>query len=187
MAHPVFDPIHAFRFELGRGQITAQGAGPSVMLPARALAGLLMGIDAERRRDFGAQVGSELGRRAAARLGAVETANSDLVVEHLGGEWALSGFGSLALEAWGKVLVCTVTDSPLGAEGDPLLASILGGAIQRAFGREIAVVPLERKGETVRLLLTGPKGAAHVRTLQSTGKDFAEILVVLDRGDGRAQ
>ena len=45
----------------------------------------------------------------------------------------------------------TITDSPLGENGDPLIAAVLEGAIQRALARDAAVVRIERSNGRARL------------------------------------
>lgn len=179
-----FDPENAFRFELGRGRITTSGAGPRVLLPVDALLHLLVAQSPEALKDFGHLVGNELGRRVAEGLGDAQEASTDRLVDHLGGEWALMGFGSFGLELWGKAMVFTVSASPFGAQGDEFLSAVLEGAISRALGRQVVGVPISRGSDPLRLLITGSRGANQVKGWLDAGQSFGEVLSQLNQGAG---
>ena len=181
MATPTFNPAGEVRFDLGRGQISVGGRATRVLLPADALAALCRSAGADALSDFGRKLGTELGRRVRDRLGSAE-ASVTAVVEHLGGDLALSGLGSLAIEQWGKALVLRVTDSPLGADGDLLLASVIEGALQRGFGRDASVVPLERSDGAARLLVTSAGAARKVRAWLGEGVGWGDALGRLNAG-----
>jgi hypothetical protein len=185
MATPRFDPSHSVEFDLGRGQIAVRGGSERVLIPADALVALCEGSDPEVRRDFARRVGTEAGRRTAERLGDPARANIEAVVEHLGGDLALMGFGSLALERWGRALVLVVSGSPFGTAGDELLACVLEGALQRAFGRDVGAVRLIRDDARVRFLVSSRSGSARVREWLSAGVPWGEALAWLDAGRGR--
>jgi len=178
MGTPRFDPTHSLEFNLDRGSVKLSGSLERVLLPADALAALLRGADAETRRDFARRLGTEAGRRVAERLDA--GASSEAVVEHLGGEVALMGLGALGVERWGRALVVTVTGSPLRAEGDELLAGLVEGALQRAFGRHTAVVALGRDDTLVRLLVVSSNAAELVRAWLAEGTSFGDVLARLN-------
>lgn len=182
MATTRFDPSYSVEFDLGRGQIAVRGSSERVLIPADALAALCEGCEAEVRRDFARRVGTEAGRRAAERLGDPARAEIESVVEQLGGDLALMGFGSLALERWGRALVLSVSGSPFGAGGDELLAGVLEGALQRAFGRDVGAVRLVREDVRVRFLITSRAGSDRVRDWLSSGTPWSEALTRLDRG-----
>jgi hypothetical protein len=185
MATPRFDPSHSVEFDLGRGQIAVRGSSERVLIPADALFALCEGSEPEVRRDFARRVGTEAGRRAAERLGDPARAEIDAVVEHLGGDLALMGFGSLGLERWGRALVLTVSSSPFGANGDELLAGVLEGALQRAFGRDVGAVRLVRDDVRARFLVSSRAGSEKVRTWLSSGATWSEALTRLDQGVAR--
>jgi hypothetical protein len=182
MAEPRFDPSNAVKFDLGRGQVDLDGA-PRMLVPVDALLALCKGAGPEALRDFGRTLGTEVGRRVRERI-KVDQASLESVVEHLGGDLALSGLGSLAIERWGRALVMTVSDSPLGADGDGLIASVLEGALQRGMGRDARVVKLERKNGLVRLLVTAPKTAEKVQSLLASGLPWGDLLAKLHAGGG---
>jgi hypothetical protein len=113
----------------------------------------------------------------AERLGReANQATVESLLEHLGGEIALTGLGNLGVERWGRALVMTFDGSPAGSGGDTLLAAVLEGAIQRVFGRDCSVVKLERDAETVRLLVASSKTASSVREALSKGASWGELL-----------
>jgi hypothetical protein len=179
-----FDPQNAFRFELGRGHITANGSGPRVLIPVDALSHLLAALSPEALKDFGHLVGNELGRRVAERLGNALEAPTDRLVDHLGGEWALMGLGSFGLELWGKAMVFTVALSPFGSQGDAFLSAVLEGTIGRALGRRVVVLPISHNADPLRLLITGVHGASQVKGWLEAGKSYGDVLSELNRGAG---
>ena len=181
MTVEAFNPTNAFHFELARGQITTPGAGPRLLLPADTVSHLLGNLSEEARRDFGHSLGTELGRRAAERLGNVQQASPNEVVDHLGGEWALMGLGSLGLELWGRALVFTVTGSPFGAGGDEFIAAVAEGAVGRGMGRHAVVVPIHRDADRVRLLASSARAAERARALLAEGRGYGEVLEELNR------
>ena len=111
MGTPRFDPTHSLEFNLDRGSVKLSGSLERVLLPADALASLLRGADNDTKRDFARRLGTEAGRRVAERLDG--SASAESVVEHLGGELALMGLGSMTFERWGRALVVAVQGSPL--------------------------------------------------------------------------
>ena len=105
-----------------------------MLVPPLALLDLCQSAGQEAIAAFGRQLGLEAGRRVAHRVGSgLESLGVASWVEHLGGDLALMGLGSLAVERWGRALILTVSDSPLGQEGDALLAAVLEGALERGW------------------------------------------------------
>lgn len=163
MAEARFNPSHSVHFDFARGLVSLGAAGSRLLLPAELLDALLVAVPEATRADVGQRLGIELGRRVLEHLGASPAdASIEGVVEHLGGELALSGLGSLGVERWGQALIVTLSDCPLGATADPLVGWILEGALQRLFGRDVRAVPLGRIGAVARLLIVGPDTAAQV-------------------------
>src|SRR5262249_55758598 len=115
MSHVRFDPSKAVTFDLSHGLVHLEGAPSRLLVPAEALGALAAAAGAEATRAFGRTLGEALGRRAGGRLaegGGLRGASADAVIEHLGGELALAGLGSLSLERWGRALVLVVDQSP---------------------------------------------------------------------------
>ena len=177
-----FDPSYSVHFDLGRGQIAVAGAAERLLIPADALAALLAGSDAEARKDFARRLGTEAGRRAIERLGDANRAEIEDVIEHLGGDLAVMGLGSLGAERWGRALVMTVTGCPLGPAGDDVLAAVLEGAVQRAFGRDVGAVRLVRDDGHARFLVTSRAGAARVRAWLDEGASWGDALARFHAG-----
>lgn len=178
MAQP-FNPTHAVRFEIGRGRVSLAGSEPRVLVPADALGKLCSSAGPEVARDFGRRLGTEIGRRVGERISA--TASVPEMVEHLGGDLALTGLGSLRVEVWGRALVLKVDDSPLGTEGDSVLSAVLEGALQRALARDVEVVPLERTDGAVRLVVVSPGAAPSVRRWLADGVSWGDALARLNK------
>jgi hypothetical protein len=178
-----FDPSYALEFDFGRGQVRMANAAPRVVVPCDALLALCQGASVDAVRDFGRRLGTEAGRTMNDRLGEAWQASLETVVEHLGGELSLMGLGSLGLERWGHALVLSFTHSPLGWAGDFLLGSVLEGAMQRSFGRDVVAIKLVREADHVRFLIAGHAGAHKVNGWLSEGVPWGEVLSRLaDRG-----
>ena len=186
MTTPRFNPSNSVEFDLARGQIALRGETGRLLVPADALLALCQAAEPEARKDFARRLGTEIGRRVAERLGAADQASPEAVVEHLGGDWALMGLGSLALESWGKALLLHVVDSPLGDAGDDVLGGAFEGALQRGFGRDAAVVRLTRDGSRVRFLVTSRSGGERVEQWLAGGSSWIEVLGRLDSQRGEA-
>ncbi len=173
-----FNPTHSVRFELGRGHVSLDGADARLLVPTEALAALCKSAGTEGTTDFGRHLGTEMGRRVASRIDG--TSSIAAFVEHLGGELALSGLGSLGVEVWGRALVFTVTNSPLGAGGDRMLSAILEGALQRALSRDGAIVPLDRTDSKARLVAVNRASAATVEKWLTQGSSWGDALTRLN-------
>jgi hypothetical protein len=171
-----FDPSYALEFDLGRGQIRMANAGERLVVPADALLALCQGASEDAVRDFGRRLGTEAGRIMNDRFGEAWQASLETVVEHLGGELAIIGLGSLGLERWGHALVLTFAHSPLGWSGDLLLGSVLEGAMQRSFGRDVVAIKLLRDAETVRFLIAGHVGANKASEWLAQGVPWGDVL-----------
>ncbi len=181
MGSPRFDPAHAVKFDLARGRVEIDGA--RALVPVDALVELCKAAGEEAAKDFGRRLGTEIGRRVASRLGdGAVGASLEAVVEHLGGELALTGLGSLSLERWGRALLFVVSGSPLGGSGDALIAAVLEGALQRGMGRDASVVSLTRDDAQVRLLVVGAQGAEKARGLLDQGIVWSEVIARLQGG-----
>jgi hypothetical protein len=173
---PHFDPSYALEFDFGRGQIRVANASERVVVPCDALLALCQGASEDAVKDFGRRLGTEAGRALQARLGDASQVTLEAVLEHLGGELALMGLGSLGLERWGQALVLSFNHSPLGYAGDALLGSVLEGALQRAFGRDVVATKLARENEQVRFLISGREGADKASSWLAQGVAWGEVL-----------
>lgn len=183
MALPRFDPAHSVKFDLAAGTVQLDGCGPRLLVPPDALMDLCKHAGEESLRDFGRKLGTEVGRRMADQMGdALETAGLEGFLEHLGGNVALLGLGSVSLERWGKALLFVIEASPLGSAGGPLLAAVIEGALQRCLGRTTRAVVLSRDSEHVRIFVTGDAGAQKVERWLSEGTSWGDALARLQGG-----
>ncbi|MEI9941491.1 MAG: hypothetical protein WDO69_30085 [Pseudomonadota bacterium] len=171
-----FDPSYALEFDFGRGQIRMANASERVIVPCDALLALCHGASEDAVRDFGRRLGTEAGRVMNDRLGEAWQASLETVLEHLGGELALMGLGSLGLERWGQALVLSFSHSPLGWAGDLLLGSVLEGAMQRSFGRDTVAIKLMRDDQKVRFLMAGRAGADKAGNWLAEGVPWGDVL-----------
>lgn len=182
MAQPPFDPSKAVTFDLAHGRVQFDDVPACVLVPASALIELARSAGREGRAVLSRALGEPLGRRVARRLGENDGAlgaSVDAVVDHLGGELALLGLGSLSLERWGRALLFVFDHSPFDAEGDELLASVLDAALEAATGRPVRSVPLMRDGTRVRLLATNERASERVRAWLGEGLGWGEVLARL--------
>lgn len=180
MARQEFCPEGAVSFDLGRGRVELDAAVARVLVPVDALLDLCRTAGSEALKDFGRRLGSEAGRRVAARLAdGLDEVAVETIVEHLGGDFALVGLGSMGTERWGSALVVTFSESPLGHAGKAILAAVVEGALQRAFSRDVTAVPLDEEGDQVRLLIVHPKTEQIVRAWLDEGVSWGDVLARL--------
>lgn len=188
-----FNPASSVRFDFDAGAISVADGGRRLLVPADMLLSVLGESPAEAQRDFGQRLGTEMGRRVAERLGEIKEAGIEAVLEHLGGELALAGLGSLGLERWGNALVFTVSGATeLGSAHvlEALIAAALEGALRRALGREVSLVPLVssvsagRSPGSLRLVALGAERAAEARALLASGVSWGDLLSRLHGSKG---
>jgi hypothetical protein len=190
MPDPRFDPSNAITFDLASGLVHLDGAPARLLVPAPALGHLCAAAGPEATAAFGRAMGEAMGRRVALRFGGdagdpgagARQATVEGMVDHLGGEIALAGLGSLGLERWGRALVAVLDQSPLGAAGDRMVEAVLGGALAAATGRDARALFLGRDEVRARFLVGGEAGAAKVRGWLDEGVPWGDALVRLHGG-----
>jgi hypothetical protein len=176
-----FNPSGSVSFDLVRGRVDC--GGDHVLVAADALVDLCRAAGDEAVSDFGRRLGTAIGRRVAERLGdSTNGASLEDVLDHLGGELALAGLGSLGLERWGRALVLTLDGGPFGQQLDRLLAAVLEGALQRAFGRDTRATKLMRDDRQVRFLIASPASASKVSEWLGSGLSYGDALTRLQNG-----
>jgi hypothetical protein len=173
-----FNPSGSVSFDLVRGRVDC--GGEHVLVPADALVDLCRHASDDAVSDFGRRLGTAAGRRVAERLGdGAAGATLEEVLDHLGGELALLGLGSLGLERWGRALVLTVDGGPFGQQLDRLLGAVLEGALQRAFGRDCHAAKLVRDDRQVRFLIASASSAGKISEWLGSGLSYGEALTRL--------
>lgn len=176
-----FDPSKAVTFDLAHGLVHLEGAPSRLLVPAEALGALARAAGPEAASAFGAAIGEAMGRRVAARLGegGAASASVDVVADHLGGELALAGLGSLGIERWGRALVLVVDQSPLGEGGDRVLEAALASAVHAAAGRSVRVALLARDGVRARFLIGGEAAIEKTKRWIDEGVAWGDAIVRL--------
>jgi hypothetical protein len=193
MADPAFDPTEAVTFDLAYGHVHLDGAPNRVLVPSDALIDLCEAAGEEATAALGQAIGTAMGRRVAGRLAegaqdrasAIAKARFETVVEHLAGELAVAGLGSLGVERWGKALVFVHDQSPLGERGDALLGEVLQAAMQALSNQAGRIVLLERSGVRARFLLVGAGAVEGVRMRLREGQSWGIVLAMLHRSGPR--
>jgi len=178
-------------FDLSRGRVDrrvdagAKGAHDEqvVLVPVSSLAGLEKLAGLELTRQFARSIGVSVGRRVAAKLGSadgVAKATMESFVSALAGEIAVSGWGALHLERWGRAMVLVVEHAPALPSG--AFAALLEGAVEAAAAREVHAValagatPASGGGTTARVLIASKKSAEHARRWLVEGAGEAEVI-----------
>jgi hypothetical protein len=172
-----FDPSKAIECDVARGRIALSGSKPSVLVPAALLGDLSRSLDAPVLRDLGRQLGAAAAERLVKRLGdGTGSASEQQLAEDLGGELALMGLGSLAVERWGRALVITLQDPPLEPSADQFLAHVVEGALKHTYGRDTSVVPLSRESGRARLAVLSARAAERVREWLASGQSWGQVV-----------
>jgi sarcosine oxidase gamma subunit len=192
MADLAFDPSEAVTFDLAYGHVHMDGAPNRVLVPSDALVEVCEAAGEEATASLGHAIGTAMGRRVAVRVGrgaedrqsAVARATFELVVEHLAGELALAGLGSLSVERWGKAVVFVLDQSPLGERGDALLGETLQAAMQALSNQAGRVVRIERSGVRARFLLVAAAAVEGVRMRLREGQSWGTVLAKLHHHPG---
>ncbi len=185
------DTTAPLRFDLHRGRIHNHQGDTFLLLPLSVMSELCRSLTEDSLTSFGYAVGTEIGRRVAARVHSATNTSSSLadVVGEVGAELATAGFGTLGAETWGKALVFTLKDSTLSLglgeavdRADQLIAAVLSGMMMRSFSRDANVVALGRVDGIARFVACNPatseKVDSWVRSKQSPG----EVLARLNQG-----
>ncbi len=190
MSHAPFDASHGLTFDLARGNVQGEGGSTRVILPADVLATLLAAAGDDATRTAGSALGEAMGKRVASRLGegpeGARAASLEGFAEHLGGELALAGLGSLGLERWGRALVLVVDHAPLGPDGDALLGAVLASALSAATAREVVTALLHRDGARARFFAGSPVGVALLVDFLTHGASWCDALAKLHAERGEA-
>lgn len=180
MTEPAFDPAQALKIDLSRGLLTLQGSSGRVLVPTDGLVELLTAANGDAVAAFGAGMGSEIGRRISDRLGSgIQQASVELFLEHLGGELALTGLGSLSVERWGKALVLCVEGLKVDARLERVIASLLEAALQRSLSRDVAAILLSREGAVLRFLVAGRHARPQIEKWLAAGIPYGDVLTKL--------
>jgi hypothetical protein len=173
------------RFDLATGQVKAGTGERLLLIPLSTLDELASAAGAEVAARLARTMGVSMGRRLAERLGSIDgvrSASIEAFVSELAFEVAVSGWGALSLERWGKAMVLVVDH--VAVKERRMIAAMIEGAIEAAVGREVHGVALT--GETmdggtdpVRVLLASEKTAEKARGWTAEGVGAREILARL--------
>jgi hypothetical protein len=173
-------------FDLSRGRVDRR-APPDVkggqdeqvaLIPISALIGLEKLAGHEVTRKFARTIGVSLGRRVAAKLGGGVAASSlEAFITALAAEIAVSGWGALHMERWGRAMVLVVEHAPALPGG--AFAALLEGAVEAAAAREVHAVALmgdRTEGGTARVLIASARSAESARRWLIEGANEAEVI-----------
>ncbi|MGD0677108.1 MAG: hypothetical protein ABSC94_16965 [Polyangiaceae bacterium] len=181
MTVPSFDSARAVRFDLSRGAIRAAARDERLLLvPSSALVELIRAAPSHAAEGLVRALGTAIGSRAAARIGAAEGASVESFVTQLAGEAALTGLGALGMERWGQAMVVVLQDCPLPA---PFLSSLVSSAITASSGRAVSSVLLAADDHTARILVSSERGARRVHDWIAAGTPWADALSKLQGGE----
>src|SRR5579863_9437366 len=171
---------HPVRFDLTTGQVNAGGDDRVVMIPLAALDELAQTAGVAAASRFARSVGMGIGRRLARRLdGGALGASLEAFVSGLALEVAVSGWGALSIERWGKAMVIVVEHAP--AKEPSIVAALVEGSIAVAAGREVHGVALAG-ASPARVLVTGRDAAERARRWTTEGVVAAEVIARLHQG-----
>lgn len=176
----------AVRFDLDAGRIEVGDRRPHVLLPVEDLAGLASGALAPR--SFAHALGAAAALRVAGRLDptrtrtpreALRAADPQALVDRLGGEFALLGFGNLRTERWGNALLFVFDPCTFDERGDELLLGLVEGAVSMATDETVRALVVDRAPDVARIVVGNEDAIEEVRALASSGEIFTEVVRVL--------
>lgn len=177
MAASSFDATDAVQFDLSHGAVRAgRDREPVLLLPCAALDDLALSAPAEAEV-LGRALGAAIGKRAAARLGDPRAASVEAFVTQLAGECALAGVGVLSVERWGLALVAVVEESRLAG---PLLAPLVGAALEAALGKPVSAGLLSRDAQTARVLVASERAVKQALDAIAGGAPWGDALAKLN-------
>ncbi len=176
----------AVRFDLDVGRIEVGDKRPHVLVPVEALASLVSG--AVEIRAFAHGLGAAAAVRAAGKLDpsrsmppreALRAADPQLLVDRLGGEFALFGFGNLRTERWGQALLFVFDPCIFDERGDELLLGLIEGAVSMATDAPVQALIVDRSPDVARILVGNEHAIEAVRPLAESGEIFTEVIRAL--------
>jgi len=171
-------------FDLATGQVRQVRLGGGerlVLVPPAALDDLASSVSVEAASRFARAIGVAIGKRAAQKLGSIDgvlAASLEAFVSELALEVALSGWGSLSIERWGRAMVVVVEHTPVS---DPrLIAVLVEGAIEAAAGRAVRGVCLvSTRGGVARILIVSERTAERARGWIAEGVSGQDVITRL--------
>ena len=180
-------------FDLAEGLVRLGGEA-RVLLPASVLLTIVGAATDDVRRAFGRALGESIGRVATIRMKeedfaaplALVDASPEAALSEIAAAWALAGLGGLGMERWGRALVMTIDNSPLGRDGDELLEVVLGGALESATGRQVHVLRIERNRTKLRFFVGNARAVAKVQAQLAQNTPWADALSMLHGSSGGA-
>ncbi len=181
-------------FDLAEGFVRLGGES-RIVLPVSAVLTIVGAATIEARRAFGRAIGESIGQVAAIRMKeedfaaplALVDASPEAALSELAAAWALAGLGALGMERWGRALVMTVDNSPLGRDGDELLEVVLEAALEAASGRRMFATRMDRSRSKLRFFLGNSAAMTKVRSLVAQGTTWADALAMLHSATPRGE
>lgn len=181
-------------FDLAEGLVRLGGEA-RILLPASVVLDIVGAATDDVRQAFGRALGVSIGNVAKIRMKeedfaaplAMVDASPEAALSELAAAWALAGLGALGMERWGRALVMTVDNSPLGREGDEWLESVLEGAFEGATGRRMHVARIERTRNKLRFFVGNARAVLKVRTQLAQNTPWADALAMLQANAGGAE
>ncbi len=177
-AHSTAPPERHVTFDLATGQVRSIGDDRLVFVPPSALDDLASSVGVDAASRFARTIGAAVGKRVAHRLGSTEGvlgASLEAFVSELALEVALSGWGSLRIERWGRAMVVAVEHAPV--VDHRLIAALVEGAIEAVAGRTVRGVLLG--GEVARVLVVSERTAERARDWMAEGVSSQDVLARL--------
>jgi len=172
------DLTHAVRFDLSKGTVSHDG-GASVVVSTKAFGELITAVSADVRARIASEIGAAMGARIQKHSGGekgVRGASLEAVVTSLSGELAIAGFGTVAMERWGRAMVMHVTHSSVDAPD--FLAVLVTSAISSSTGAQAFSTVLSKQ-DGVRILIASRSAAERARKWLDEGVAWADAVARL--------
>ena len=183
-ARAQFDPGGYFTFDLNAGSVLSKHGGRVLIVSDNVIAPLVSGAVSNGDLTSVRRLGREFGEAVTRSLpGPAESLSAEVVLGHAAGALAVFGWGRLQVQRWGDAMVAELEQIPPLDDEHLGVAALLGGLFSALAGKEVACVPVDRRGV---FLLVDPGVAQQVWKWARSGADVATMVSRLWIPEGRA-
>ena len=175
-----FDPTSAVTFELESGRVFVKDETRHALVPLLELRRLCDSAGKVATQGFARMIGKAMAQRMLHSMSKDSAKPSDVSIEefvsHVGGQFALVGFGTITVETWGSALMLIVQHNELSVD---FVAALLSASIEQLLNEPVECVAVQHQQQTSRLLVTSDASREQVATWYRQGIPWHEMIARL--------